>query len=40
VLPVRVFNAFNRPNCVAPFGTPSNLARFGRLETTGDRRIV
>ena len=34
------FNAFNRPNFNAPFATRSNLARFGRLESAGDPRII
>jgi len=34
------FNAFNRPNFNAPFATQSNLARFGRLESAADPRII
>ena len=34
------FNVFNRPNFNAPFATRSNLARFGRLESAADLRII
>jgi hypothetical protein len=34
------FNALNRPNFNAPFATRSNLARFGRLESAADPRII
>jgi len=34
------FNALNRPNFNAPFATQNNPARFGRLESAADPRII
>jgi hypothetical protein len=35
-----LFNAFNQPNFSAPFSTHSTPARFGRIESAGEPRII
>ncbi len=34
------FNTFNRPNFNSPFATQNNPARFGRIESAADARVV
>ncbi len=35
-----LFNAFNRPNFGSPFATQNNPARFGRIESAADARVI
>lgn len=35
-----LFNAVNRPNFSSPFASQNNLARFGRIESAGDARVI
>jgi len=35
-----LFNAFNKPNFGNPFSNANTPARFGRIESAGDPRIV
>ena len=34
------FNAFNKPNFANPFAAANTPARFGRIESAGDPRII
>jgi hypothetical protein len=34
------FNTFNRPNFNSPFATQNNPARFGRIESAADARVI